>query len=110
MGEGWLAVTLGTVAGVLSTASFVPQVLKALREGDTAAISKRMYLVNVTSFVLWTLYGFVLGSIVLVVFNGLSLALSATILFLKIRDDRRGDIRRSQADGSRTELPDARSS
>lgn len=110
MGESWLAVVLGTVAGVLSTASFVPQVLKALREGDTAAISKRMYMVNVTSFVLWTLYGFVLGSIVLVVFNGLSLALAATILFLKIRNDRHGERTGRRTHSSETELPDPRSS
>ena len=110
MGEGWLAVTLGTLAGVLSTASFVPQVVKALREHDTAAISKRMYLVNVTAFVLWTLYGFVLGSIVLVVFNGLSLALAGTILFLKIRNDRRGGTKPARSDASGTELPEPRSS
>ena len=110
MEEGWLAVALGTVAGVLSTASFVPQVLKALREGDTSASSKRMHLVNVMSFVLWTLYGFVLGSIVLVVFNGLSLALAATILFLKIRNDRRGESARSRPGASATELAEPRSS
>ncbi len=86
--EGPLAITLGTVAGILSTSSFVPQVLKAWREGDTAAISKRTYIVNVTAFVLWTFYGFVLGSLPLIVFNALSLMLSGTILFLKIRDDR----------------------
>jgi MtN3 and saliva related transmembrane protein len=80
---------LGTIAGVLSTSSFVPQVLKAWREGDTAAISKRTYIVNVTAFVLWTLYGLVLGSLPLIVFNALSLALAATILVLKIRGDRR---------------------
>jgi MtN3 and saliva related transmembrane protein len=87
--EGPLANALGTIAGVLSTSSFVPQVLKAWREGDTAAISKRTYIVNVTAFVLWTLYGLVLGSLPLIVFNALSLALAATILVLKIRGDRR---------------------
>lgn len=86
--DGWLPNTLGIVAGVLSTSSFVPQVLKAWREGDTDAISKRMYMVTVTAFVLWTCYGFVLGSPVLIVFNALSLVLSGAILWLKIRNDR----------------------
>jgi MtN3 and saliva related transmembrane protein len=71
--EGGLANILGTVAGLLSVSSFVPQVLKAWREGDTDAISKRMYMVTVTAFVLWTAYGFVLGSLVLIIFNALSL-------------------------------------
>jgi MtN3 and saliva related transmembrane protein len=88
--EAWLPTALGTVAGLLSTSSFVPQVLKAWREGDTDAISKRMYMVTVTAFVLWTTYGFVLGSLPLIVFNALSLVLSGTILFLKLRNDRRG--------------------
>ena len=85
----WLPTILGTVAGLLSTASFAPQVLKAWRERDTAAISKRMYMVTVTAFVLWSFYGFLLGSVPLIVFNLLSLAMSATILVLKIRNDRR---------------------
>jgi MtN3 and saliva related transmembrane protein len=92
--ESWLPTLIGTVAGICSTASFVPQVLKAWREGDTGAISKRMYLVTVTAFSLWIGYGVVIGSLPIIVFNTLSLALSASILFLKIRNDRRA----SQAD------------
>jgi MtN3 and saliva related transmembrane protein len=83
--EEWLPTILGTAAGLLSTSSFVPQVLKAWRQGNTEAISKRMYIVTVTAFVLWTVYGFVIGSLPIVVFNLLSLALSATILVLKLR-------------------------
>ena len=48
-----MAELVGTAAGLCSTGSFVPQVLKALRERDTAAISKRMYLVTVSAFSLW---------------------------------------------------------
>ena len=87
MGE-WLPTILATVAGILSTASFVPQVLKAWRERDTAAISKRMYMVTVTAFVLWSAYGFLIGAMPLIVFNLLSLLLSGTILVLKLRNDR----------------------
>ena len=87
--NSWLPTILATVAGILSTASFVPQVLKAWKERDTAAISKRMYLVTVTAFILWSSYGFLIGSWPLIVFNLLSLALSGSILFLKIRNDRR---------------------
>ncbi len=89
MEDGWLALILGTVAGLLSTASFVPQVVKAWREGHTEAISKRMYIVTVSAFTLWTIYGFVIGSLPIIVFNFLSLILSATILVLKLRNDRR---------------------
>lgn len=87
--EGWLPTALGTIAGLLSTVSFVPQVVKAIRDGDTGAISKRMYIVTVTAFVLWIGYGFVIGAMPLIIFNSLSLSLSGTILFLKIRNDGR---------------------
>jgi len=80
---------VATIAGLLSTSSFVPQVVKAWRERDTKAISKHMYLVTVTAFVLWSTYGVLIGSWPMVVFNVLSLILSATILACKIRNDRR---------------------
>ena len=86
----WLPTALGMVAGILSTTSFLPQVKKAWQEG-TESVSKRMYFVTVSAFVLWTAYGVLLGSLPLIVFNILSLLLSATILFLKIRNDRRGE-------------------
>jgi MtN3 and saliva related transmembrane protein len=85
----WLPTVLATIAGILSTSSFVPQVLKAWRERDTGAISKHMYMVTVTAFVLWSAYGFLIGSWPMMVFNGLSLILSATILVFKIRNDSR---------------------
>ena len=86
--EGWLPTVLGTIAGLLSTFSFVPQVVKAWREGNTEAISKRMYIVTVSAFTLWTVYGFVIGSMPIIIFNILSLILSATILVLKLRSRR----------------------
>ena len=86
-GGSW-ATALGIAAGLCSTASFVPQLLKAWRQNDTEAISKRMYLVTVTAFVLWTSYGFVIGSLPIVVFNLLSLILSGAILVLTLRHQR----------------------
>jgi MtN3 and saliva related transmembrane protein len=59
------------------------------RERDTAAISKRMYLVTVSAFTLWSVYGFMIGNLPIIIFNLLSLALSGAILFMKIRNERR---------------------
>ncbi|MCB8823126.1 SemiSWEET family sugar transporter [Microvirga rosea] len=88
MGD-WLPTVLGVTAGLVSTSSFIPQVLKAWRDHDTASLSKRMYIATVTAFTLWSIYGFLIGSFPIIVFNLLSLVLSGTILFLKIRDERR---------------------
>ena len=89
--QAWLPTILGLVAGCCSTFAFVPQVLKIWREGDTDAISLRMYVMRVAGFVLWLAYGFALGSVPLVVFNVLNLLLGGTILALKLRGEARPD-------------------
>ena len=80
---------VGMVAGLCSTSSFVPQVVKAWREGDTEAISKRMYIVTVSAFSLWIVYGVMIGSWPILAFNSASLALSGAILVLKLRPSRK---------------------
>jgi len=84
-----LASLVGIVAGLCSTSSFVPQVLKAWREGDTEAISKRMYIVTVSAFSLWIFYGVMIESWPIIIFNIASLVLSGAILVLKVRTSRR---------------------
>ena len=81
-----IAALVGTLAGICSTSSFIPQVIKVWREGGTEAISKKMYLVTVTAFSLWIIYGLMIGSMPIIVFNIASLALSATILVIKLRN------------------------
>lgn len=84
-----LAAIIGTLAGLCTVTSFVPQVIKAWRLNDTTAISKKMYIVTVTGFSLWIAYGLLIGSLPILVFNAISLVLSGTILVLKLRNRRR---------------------
>jgi MtN3 and saliva related transmembrane protein len=86
--EGWAISLLGTVAGLCTTGSFVPQVIKAWRERDTAAISTKMYVIISGAFVLWLGYGVLIGSWPMVIFNVLNLGLSGAILLLKFRSGR----------------------
>ena len=85
MTEGWAIGLLGIVAGLCTTGSFVPQVVKAWRDGETGAISTRMYVIISVAFVLWLGYGFVIGSWPMIIFNLLNLGLGGVILFLKLR-------------------------
>ena len=87
--SGWWVAALGTAAGLCTTGSFVPQVVKAWREGDTRALSLRMYLALTAGFVLWLGYGLLIGSWPVIAFNVANLALSAAILRLKLREGRR---------------------
>src|ERR687895_352810 len=90
MGSGWWVTLLGSVAALCSVGSFVPQVLKIWREGDTRAISLRMYLVLTAGFVLWLGYGVVIGSWPVVLVNVANVALSGTILWLKLQAGKDG--------------------
>ncbi len=83
--HGWALTALGFVAGILTTFSFVPQVLKAWRATDTEAISKRTYVISTGAFALWIVHGVMIGGLPIIVFNVLSLALSGAILVLKMR-------------------------
>ena len=87
--SGWWITILGTAAGLLTTGSFVPQALKAWREGDTGALSLRMYLVLTAAFVLWLGYGLMIRSWPIIIFNACNLLLSAAILWLKLRHGKR---------------------
>lgn len=79
---------VGTGAALCSMASFVPQIVKIVRERDASAVSLRMYAVTVTGFILWTAYGLMTGSWPVAASNIVCLGLSATILVLKWRFSR----------------------
>jgi len=81
----WWPTALGMVAGLCTSFSFVPQVLKAWREGDTEAISKRMYLASLAAYGLWIVHGLMIASTPVILFNTLNLLFAATILGLKLK-------------------------
>ncbi|MEB3351135.1 MAG: SemiSWEET transporter [Cyanobacteriota bacterium] len=76
---------LGYAAASLTTISFVPQALKTLRTGDTAAISLRMYVLFTSGIALWGIYGLLRGDGPLVVANAITLVSTGLILQLKLR-------------------------
>lgn len=84
MAASLAATTFGVAAACCSMASFIPQVVKIIRERDAHSVSASMYLVTVTGFALWCGYGWLLGSWPLVVSNTVSFLLSGTVLALKL--------------------------
>jgi MtN3 and saliva related transmembrane protein len=76
---------VGVAAAIASMTSFAPQLVKIWREKDASSVSLRMYLVTVTGFILWTIYGVMLGKWPIVGSNAVCLAMSAAVLVLKLR-------------------------
>lgn len=77
---------LGYIAAFLTTASFLPQVIRTLRTGDTRSISFTMYLMMVVGVAAWLAYGWLLGALPIMLANGMTLLLSAIILAMKWRE------------------------
>ena len=84
----WLAPVdlLGAAAGLLTTAAFVPQVVKTLRSGQTRDISLAMWLSLCVGVALWLVYGIMLGAWPIIAANGPTLILAGTILVIKLRN------------------------
>ena len=85
-----IAAYVGYVAASLTTASFLPQVLTALKSPDLSSISLLMYVMFVTGIWCWLIYGVLLGDGPLIAANVVTLMLSSSVLYLKIREVRRG--------------------
>ncbi len=63
----------------------MPQVLKAWREGDPEAISKRMDVASLIAYGLWIVHGLMIASVPVILFNAVNVVLASLILVLKLR-------------------------
>jgi MtN3 and saliva related transmembrane protein len=81
----WLINAVGVSAALCSMSSFIPQIVKMMRERDASGVSLRMFSITTLGFVLWTSYGWLSGSWPVAVSNAINLVLAATILTLKLR-------------------------
>lgn len=78
---------LGYCAAVLSTVSFVPQVIKVVRSGETEDLSLGMFVCTALALTMWCAYGIWTGAVPLAVANGLTALLATVILAVKLRND-----------------------
>lgn len=77
-------VIVGYVAGALTTLSFVPQVVKAWKMRETRDLSLAMLVLFAVGVILWTLYGFWVGSVPIIVANIITFTLILVLLGLKL--------------------------
>jgi MtN3 and saliva related transmembrane protein len=83
------AVTLiGSVAAVLTTVAFLPQLLRVWKLKRADEISFATYVVFSVGMVIWLLYGVLVGSWPIILANAITLAIAISILALKVRWDR----------------------
>ena len=75
----------GVAAGVCSLISFVPQLVKIVREKQAEGVSLRMYGVTVAGFCCWTTYGLLSSAWPVAASNSVCALLAAWIFALRLR-------------------------
>lgn len=76
---------IGSVAGLLTTCAFIPQVIKVVKTKETKSISLVMYCVSVTGLCLWIVHGILIKDAAVLLANSFTLLLSSIILLYKIK-------------------------
>lgn len=76
---------LGLMAGTFTTIAFLPQVVKTWRSRSAKDLSLSMFLTFCFGVMLWLIYGFLVQDIPVIAANMITLMLSSTLLFFKLR-------------------------
>ncbi len=76
---------IGFIAAILTTFSFIPQVIKVVKTKDTSGISLVMYSMFVVGVLLWAVHGYMIGDLSVLFANLVTFVLACVILSYKIR-------------------------
>ncbi len=81
---------LGLIAGICTTVAAVPQLIKAWRSKKVEDVSPPMFAILILGVFLWTYYGILKEDLPIILTNGLSVLLNATMLGLIIKYRKKG--------------------
>ncbi len=79
---------LGFAAGLLTTTSFLPQVVKTWRTRSARDLSYGMIVLFISGITLWFLYGLQMRALPIILANGVTLLLLLILLVMKIQFSR----------------------
>jgi MtN3 and saliva related transmembrane protein len=74
---------IGMFAGICTTVSFLPQVIKTWREKNADGLSVQMFSIFTTGVTLWLTYGILKKDLAIILSNSITLVLSALLLYFK---------------------------
>ena len=77
---------LGFLAGIMTTSSFFPQAYKIWKTKNADGVSTTMYFVMLSGVCLWAIYGFLINSTSIILFNIFTLIIILMILYFKIQN------------------------
>ena len=76
--------SIGTIAAVLTTLSFLPQVIKTYKEKNAENLSMLMLVVFFLGVLLWLVYGIVKHSLPLIIANIITGILTVVLIYFKV--------------------------
>lgn len=77
---------IGFCAAIITTLSFVPQIVLIIRTRRTSGISLLMYSIYVAGILLWFAYGLMTGSLPLILSQIVTLLITGSILIIAARE------------------------
>ncbi|MBD3380516.1 MAG: hypothetical protein GF408_08675 [Candidatus Omnitrophica bacterium] len=76
---------IGVVAGICTTISFVPQIIKMFRTKNVRDISLIMYVILTTGIFLWLVYGIFIEEFPIIFANLVGFLLCLSVIVMKIK-------------------------
>ena len=76
---------IGIFAGIFTSVSLLPQLLKIIKEKKVEELSIAMFLSLLIGLILWTYYGVLQKDMPIIITNGFSVFLNVIILILRFK-------------------------
>jgi MtN3 and saliva related transmembrane protein len=85
--EKFFVELLGVIAGTLTTISFLPQLVKIVKNKSAKDVSLLMFLIFTLGIFLWLVYGILTLTLAIIIANSVTIILALSILILKVKYD-----------------------
>jgi MtN3 and saliva related transmembrane protein len=82
-----MEIFIGYFAAVLTTISYLPQVMRVILTRKTRDISRNMYILQGFGILLWLIYGITLSNLPIILANAVTLVFVSIILYYKISSE-----------------------
>lgn len=76
---------IGTISGIFTSVSMLPQVIKILKEKKAEELSMVMILVLLAGLIGWAIYGFMKNDLPIIITNCFSVLVNIILLFLRLK-------------------------
>ena len=76
---------LGYIATFLINIAYVPQLYRTIKTKKVEGLSFLMFVILIISGILWTIYGFLINNLPLIICNSINTIQSLIILYYKIK-------------------------